>query len=271
MEPLLPETFRIIDLSLALDQSLPCTWPGHMTFAHSNWNWYAEVSQATGDTHSFDHYQTNFLVIDEHCGTHFDAPTHFIPPPDSGLPNAGPFGAESGDKVNLAALIGNAVMIDVRDLVKEGKPGISPYITVDFIKGWESMNGPIEPGEIVLFWSGWDRYYLKGKEGLNYVQKPVVLKETPGWPAPEPEAAIYLHEHGVKTIGSDTPSLGAVHNGMPLHVKALGRGLIFIEALTNLGELPVRGAKFMFLPIKVAGSTGSPGRAIALVAEEVNP
>jgi len=29
--------------------------------------------------------------------------------------------------------------------------------------------------------------------------------------------------------------------------------------------LPVRGAYFMFLPVKLAGSTGAPGRAIALV------
>ena len=39
------------------------------------------------DGHDEEHgpYQTNFFVMDEHCGTHFDAPTHFDPPEGSGL------------------------------------------------------------------------------------------------------------------------------------------------------------------------------------------
>src|SRR4028119_290721 len=72
---------RIVDLSLTVSERLPGTWPGHMTFAHHNWNWFAEVNGPTGKTKSAAPYQTNFFVIDEHCGTHFDAPTHFIPPP----------------------------------------------------------------------------------------------------------------------------------------------------------------------------------------------
>jgi len=35
--------------------------------------------------------------------------------------------------------------------------------------------------------------------------------------------------------------------------------------LTNFGELPVRGAYFVFLALKIAYSSGSPGRAIALL------
>jgi kynurenine formamidase len=38
-----------------------------------------------------------------------------------------------------------------------------------------------------------------------------------------------------------------------------------VEILTNLGDLPVRGAFFVFLPLKISGSSGGPGRAIALV------
>jgi kynurenine formamidase len=35
----------------------------------------------------------------------------------------------------------------------------------------------------------------------------------------------------------------------------------------NLGELPVRGAYFIFMPVKIAGSSGGPGRAVALLPE----
>ena len=72
---------RVVDLSLTVSERLPGTWPGHMTYAHHNWNWFAEVEGPTGTTRSSAPYQTNFFVIDEHCGTHFDAPTHFVPPP----------------------------------------------------------------------------------------------------------------------------------------------------------------------------------------------
>jgi kynurenine formamidase len=41
----------------------------------------------------------------------------------------------------------------------------------------------------------------------------------------------------------------------------------YIEILTNLGDLPVRGAFFIFLPVKIAGSSGGPGRAMALLPE----
>ena len=72
---------RVVDLSLTVSERLPGTWPGHMTYAHHTWNWFAEVEGPTGTTRSTAPYQTNFVVMDEHCGTHFDAPTHFVPPP----------------------------------------------------------------------------------------------------------------------------------------------------------------------------------------------
>ena len=71
---------RVVDLSVTLSEWLPGTWPEHMNYAHHNWNWFTEVEGPTGRTRSADPYQTNFIVIDEHCGTHFDAPTHFVPP-----------------------------------------------------------------------------------------------------------------------------------------------------------------------------------------------
>src|SRR5215204_6939311 len=77
VDPKLLSSARVVDLSVTLSERLPGTWPGHMTFAHHNWNWFAEVEGPTGRTRSIGPYQTNFLVIDEHCGTHFDAPTHF--------------------------------------------------------------------------------------------------------------------------------------------------------------------------------------------------
>lgn len=257
-------SLRVVDLSLTLSERLPNTWPGHMNFAHHNWNWFAEVEGPMGRTRSEAPYQTNFIVVDEHCGTHFDAPTHFIPPPGSGLAWAGELGAQTGDKVPLDELMGPAAVIDVRFLADdEGEPGISPFIEPEHIEDWEGENGSLREGEVVLFRTGWDRYYVEGGEGGKYMSGSLVTGEFPGWPAPSPEAAIYLHEKGVKCIGIDAPSIGSAHDGVPVHQEGLSRGMRYVEILTNLDALPARGAYFIFLPVKVANSSGGPGRAIA--------
>ncbi|MGH3088752.1 MAG: cyclase family protein [Rubrobacteraceae bacterium] len=256
---------RVVDLSLTLSERLPGTWPGHMNFAHHNWNWFAEVDGPTGKTRSAAPYQTNFIVVDEHCGTHFDAPTHFIPPPDSGLPWASELGSQTGDKVPLDDLMGPAAVIDVRYLADKGEPGISPFIEPEHIESWEDENGSLREGEVALFWTGWDRYYVEGEEGEKYMSGSLVTGEFPGWPAPSPEAAIYLHERGVKCVGIDAPSIGSAHDGVPVHQEGLSRGMRYVEILTNLDRLPARGAHFVFLPIKVADSSGGPGRAVAFL------
>jgi kynurenine formamidase len=259
---------RVVDLSLTVSERLPCTWPGHMTYAHHNWNWFAEVEGPMGRTRSVAPYQTNCVVIDEHCGTHFDAPTHFVPPPDSGLDLAGPLGDQTGDRVPLEDLMGPAVVVDVRFLADTGEPGVSPFITADHVREFEEEHGSLREGEVVLFRTGWDRYFVEGDEGEKYMRGSLVTGEHPGWPAPAPETAIYLHERGVKTIGIDAPSIGSAHDGVPVHQEGLSRGMRYVEILTNLGGLPVRGAYFIFMPLKIADSSGGPGRAMALLQED---
>lgn len=258
---------RVVDLSVTLSERLPGTWPGHMTYAHHNWNWFAEVDGPTGKTRSAAPYQTNFILIDEHCGTHFDAPTHFVPPENSGLPLAGPLGAETGDKVPPDDLVGPAAVVDLRHLSEEGKPGLSPFITADHIREWEEEHGPLREGEVVLLRTGWDLHYVEGEEGLKYMHGSLVTGDFPGWPAPATEMVLYLHERGVKTVGIDAPSIGSAHDPVPVHQEGLSRGMRYVEVLTNFEELPVRGAYFVFLPLKIAGSSGGPGRAIALLPE----
>jgi isatin hydrolase len=256
---------RVVDLSVTLSERLPGTWPGHMNYAHHNWNWFAEVEGPTGRTRSADPYQTNFIVIDEHCGTHFDAPPHFIPPPGYDLPFAGPLGDETGDRVPTEELMGPAVVVDVSFLAGEGEPGVSPFIEPDHVEAWEGEHGELHAGEVVLFRTGWDRYYVEGEEGEKFMSGSLVTGEHPGWPAPSPPCAIYLHDKGIKTIGIDAPSIGSAHDGIPVHQEGLSRGLRYVEILTNLDQLPVRGAFFVFLPLKIAGSSGGPGRAIAFL------
>jgi kynurenine formamidase len=257
---------QIIDLSVTVSPDLPSVWPGHMPHTTKIWNYYTELNERQGQVPSTAPYQTRFWIIDEHCGTHFDAPTHFVPPPDSGLPWANELGLQTGDKVPLQDLRGPAVTIDVTQLSGQGNPGESPWITPSHLQAWEEEHGPIQAGEVVLLYTGWDKHYVSGPKGDAYSRGPLLFKEGPGWPAPNAEAVLYLHSRGVRCLGIDAPSIGAAHDGALAHQEGLSRGMRYVELLTGLQYLPPRGAYFLFLPVKVAGSTGGPGRAIALLS-----
>lgn len=41
--------------------------------------------------------------------------------------------------------------------------------------------------------------------------------------------------------------------------------MAIVEALSGLGQLPPRGAWFLFLPIRLVDGTGGPGRALAVL------
>jgi isatin hydrolase len=183
------KNFNLVDLSVTVSEALPSYWPSHMPFAAKVWNYYTELNDNQGFVRSDAPYQTRFWIIDEHCGTHFDAPTHFIPHPNSGLPWASESGTQTGDKVPLEDLMGSAVCIDVSDLSNiEVEAGESPWVTVDHVKAWEQVHGPL-CAEVVLFRTGWDRFYIKNDQG-HYSTNSLVTKTGPGWPAPNDETVI---------------------------------------------------------------------------------
>ncbi|CAA9544165.1 MAG: hypothetical protein AVDCRST_MAG73-2239 [uncultured Thermomicrobiales bacterium] len=257
---------EVIDLSVPLAENLPGAWPSHVPFQRKVYNWYAAVPDQIQPIHGWrGPYQTAWLTLDEHCGTHFDAPTHFIPPPDSGLPFAGDLGRQTGDTVALDRLMGPAAVIDVTGLTGQGEGGVSPEITPDLVERWEATHGTLQPGDVVLFRSDWDARYRPMPDGAGFVLDPVQLQRGPGWPTPGIPCLQLLLERGIGTLGLDGASVGAAHDGAPPHQFGLGRGLLYIELLANLKRLPPRGAFFLFLPIKVQGSTGGPGRAIGIV------
>jgi kynurenine formamidase len=47
--------------------------------------------------------------------------------------------------------------------------------------------------------------------------------------------------------------------------------MLFVEALAGLAQLPPRGAFFLFLPLRLSGGTGAPGRALAVLPDPAPP
>lgn len=258
---------RVTDISLLIDEARPCWWPTCSPYQHKVYNYYADRDGPQPLLPRSGPFLTHLLVIDEHTGTHFDAPPHFIPPPDSGLPHASAAGQWTGDQIPVEQFFGPLDVIDVSELRDAAAPGEGAFIPAELIGDWEATHGKIAPGDVVVFRSGWDEHYRTGAAGLRYVHDVLMTKTAPGWPAPGVEAMRYLHERGVRCVGTDGASMGTPHDGADVHIFGLSHGMVFVEELGNLASLPARGSYFIFLPIKIARSSGGPGRALAFIPD----
>lgn len=261
----LVENCRIADLTLTISERLPATWATHMPFQAKPWNWFENVPDHVAPLHSgCGPYYTRWLLLDEHIGTHFDAPSHFVPPLGTSVPGVDAHTSVTADQVPLRQLWGEAVVVDVNWRDFDQSPGRSAVVDLDLLSRWEAVNRPIREGDVVLFRTHWDDHYSVDTAS-QYSHDVIVTKTHFGWPAPTPEVIAHLIECGVTCVGTDAPSLGSSENGQDVHVQGLSNGLVFIEGLAQLGELPATGAYFMFCPIKVEGGSGAPGRAFGLI------
>jgi isatin hydrolase len=257
---------EIVDLSLPLDVDLPGTWPGHMPYRHSVDRWYEKAPEADAAAPprgpQARGYYTAWLVIDEHTGTHVDAPIHNSPPT-----SADDVADGAVDRILLEQLVGPARVIDVTDL-EPAADGESPLVGAPTVLEHEERWGEIGPGEIVLLRSGWDAHYLPGEEGRGYVEAPKVRGEGPGWAAPGVDCVELLAARGVRCLGTDAPTVGPLQDPVPTHRRGFGLGMVFVEGLARLDRLPARGAAFVCLPLKVVGGSGAPARAAAFLPSE---
>ena len=248
---------RIVDLSLLVAPNLPCTWP--LGWPHFQLNHYLRIGPLSP-------YNSDILVVDGNTGTQIDVPPHSVPHPDTNLPNAGPYGRLFTDKVPAWQFVGEACVIDCRDLIDAGSNGASALITKDRIRAWEQRYRPLRPGDVVLFRSGYsDKYYLPLPAGRRFLADPLDRK-TPAWPDPDPECMEYLASRKLMALGTDSPSMGPVPDlAEPTHLAGLRHGMIWAESLTGLNQLPATGAFYCMLGPKHAGAAYSEARALAVV------
>ena len=109
-----------------------------------------------------------------------------------------------------------------------------------------------------------DAHFKLLPEGLACLADPLNGKRE-GWPAPGPEAIMYLAGKGIRCVATDGPTLGGVDPKQALMTYwALGsKEMVAVEFLTGVGKLPAE-SYFIFAPMKIRGCHGGPGRAIAL-------
>jgi kynurenine formamidase len=255
---------KIIDLRMTNATDAPCWWGGSNTppfYMTPN-----AIIAPPEERPWRNVWYSNTWIMDEHVGTHFDAPSHFIPRLESGMDIATKFGAYDNDSINPAQFCGPAKVIDCTSLMGKADPGKSPLITKEFVQDWEAANGPIEPGDVVIFYTGYcPKYYKPFPEGDRMVYEVIEKGTAVGWPGPAPETAAWLADKGIRCAAGDIPSLGPWQVIRETHLAGLGKGMVYVEQLVNLDKLPPVGAYFIFLPVKVKGASGGPGGAIAII------
>jgi kynurenine formamidase len=271
---------QVVDLSVTLSTELPVTWPGAGVGNHRQPYLRAPLFFAA----NLGRYHEMHL-LDAHAGTHLVPPSYALPPVGFDGANYPPpvrkwlaeYEAKYGlrgtsdvtaEQVPLSQTCGRARVIDIRHRIGTTSSAdwpCSPEITVADIQQFEKQHGPLAPGEIVIFHSGYtDEHFNSLPTGAACLADPLAGKRE-GWPAPGPEAIGYLAAKGIRCVATDGPTLGGSEPKRALATYwTLGtKGMVGVEFLTNVGKLPQR-PYFLFAPVKVRGCHGGPGRAIAL-------
>lgn len=224
---------RVVDLSQTLEEHMP-SYPTHSKYFHNLWGSYWHGGRSL----------TYQLVMNEHNGTHVDAPAHFIS-------DAQPQAHLTIEHISATRLVGRGARLNCRTL-QEGD-----YVTRDFITQWEAEHGALQAGDIVVFDFGWAAHWRLRPDDKRYLAD---------WPGVGMDAAEYLIEKSVAALGVDTlsPDPPAALARNPIHPVVLEKQVLIIENLTNLGQLPDFFV-FLALPLKIRAGSGSPLRAVALV------
>jgi kynurenine formamidase len=195
-------------------------------------------------------YAANAFSAPEHGGTHLDAPIHFAE------------GRLTIDRIPLARLVAPAVVIDV----SRQAAGDADYrLTRQDVAAFEARHGRIPAGAIVLLRTGWsarwpDRRAYLGDDTPNDASK----LRFPSYG--EDAARLLVEERSVAALGADVASIDYGRStDFLVHRIAAARDVYGLENLTNLDALPPTGAVVVALPMKIAGGSGGPVRAIAVV------
>jgi kynurenine formamidase len=227
-------TERVVDLGHALASTDP-SWDGAPAFARH--------AVATFDK---DGYSAGRVEVEEHFGTHLDAPAHFAA------------GGLTADAIPADRLVRPAVVIDV-----SAKAAHDPdyRVAAADLQQFESGHGAIPEGAIVLIATGWDRFWPDRSRYMGEVNS---VKHFPGLSV---EAATLLaRERKVAGIGIDTASIDyGPSTGFEAHHVTMAAGVYHIENAANLTQLPPSGFRVVVAPMKIAGGSGGPTRVFALV------
>jgi len=213
---------RIIDLSLQLEPATP-VYPDYQPFQ-------VAVLETTEDPPSKGRRSLNSsrIAVGLHCGTHMDAPFHFIE------------GARTIDNIPLQQCAGPALLIRLPEHTRGGVIEASAL---------EPHSQRLRQLRKVVLDTGWRENW--GQAGY-FSEHPLISGA----------AARFLVECGVHLIGVDMPSVD--RPPFEAHLEFLGNNVVIIENLVNLEQIQGDVFELIALPLKLKAREASPVRAIAM-------
>jgi kynurenine formamidase len=235
---------RIVDLSHAYSADT-LYWP-------TDTRGFEYTTLFAGKTDGGWYYSAGRFATAEHGGTHIDAPVHFA----EGKPTV--------DAIPLERLVGPALVVDV---AADCAADPDYQVRVQDLLDWEREHGRIPEGAIVLLRTGWSARWSDRERYLG------TAKTGPGsvlglhFPGLGPDGARWLaEERHIGAVGLDTASIDhGPSKRFGSHRTLFEHEIPAFENLANLDELPAKGFTVVALPMKIAGGTGGPLRAIAIV------
>ena len=207
---------------------------------------------ADGVTPAGFYYAANNFFTAEHGGTHLDAPIHFAQ------------GRHAADQIPLDRLIGQAVVIDV---ASASKANADYQITAADLQRWEQQHGQIPADAMVLLRTGFSQRWPDAARYLGTAERGTEAVAKLHFPGLHPAAARWLvANRSIKAIGIDTASIDYGQSTLyESHRVLYDRNIPAFENLASLDRLPVTGATVIALPMKIAGGSGAPLRAIGIL------
>ena len=180
------------------------------------------------------------MSMGEHTGTHVDAFSHFDPNPN----------AQSIDQMALENFYTDGICLDLSH--KPLKSNITIY-DLEFALNKDNLTIK-RKDTVLLYMAHYDRTY-----GTDQF-----LTDFPGLTR---NSAEWLGRKGITSFGVEAVSPGTPgKNNFDVHNVCKEMGFTHIEGLTNLDKLIGKGRfKFIGLPLKIRGGTGSPIRAVAVL------
>jgi len=190
-----------------------------------------------------------------HVGTHLDYTFHY------GTKSEGR-DSKTADQIPLEYCYQNGVRLDLRH-----KSPAQEISAKDIEEALEKINYSLRKLDIVLLWTGADRFY----------GTPQYFSEYPGVSV---SAIDFLVDRGIKVFGVDTMGIDRPYKFMlrefidskdpakfyPAHFYGRRREFIHIERLRNLGGLPVAtGFKVVCFPVRIRQTGAAWSRVVALL------
>ncbi len=198
-------------------------------------------------------YVQNWNIVTQY-GTHIDAPIHFV---------------ENKRYLNELDLKELVLPLIVIDFSKEVADNADFIVTTEHIKAWEQQHGEIEPGTFVALRTDWSKRWPDAEQFENKDSEGNL--HLPGWGL---DALKYLlEERHIKAIGHETfdtdASVDVAKNGDIVGERyVLAQDTFQVELLTNLDQLPTRGAIIYTISAKPDKAPGFPVRAFAIKPNE---